>query len=78
VLEHFCGRARHLGDVLPGHDFRRPPGAGAHSAVRPDPTRESLNADLLAKHTRMPVVHFERDSAVEADHADLVPPNTTC
>jgi two-component system CheB/CheR fusion protein len=40
-----------------------------------DPTRESLTAELVAKHTRMPVVQVERDTPVKANHVYVIPPN---
>jgi two-component system, chemotaxis family, CheB/CheR fusion protein len=40
-----------------------------------DPTRKSLTAELVAKHTRMPVVQVERETPVERDHVYVIPPN---
>src|SRR5262245_51946771 len=40
-----------------------------------DPTHQSLTAELLARHTRMPVVQVERDTPVEPDHVYVIPPN---
>ncbi|MCI0586289.1 MAG: PAS domain-containing protein [Planctomycetes bacterium] len=40
-----------------------------------DPNRASLTAELLARHTRMQVVQVERDTAVQANHVYVIPPN---
>ncbi|WP_298865132.1 chemotaxis protein CheB [uncultured Sulfitobacter sp.] len=40
-----------------------------------DPDHKSLMADLLAKHTAMPVVLAEDQSQVQADHVYVIPPN---
>jgi len=40
-----------------------------------DPDHKSLMADLLAKHTSMPVVLAEDESQVQADHVYVIPPN---
>ncbi len=40
-----------------------------------DPDHKSLMADLLAKHTAMPVVLATDQSRVEADHVYVIPPN---
>src|SRR5579871_1070442 len=54
-----------------------PPDSGAVFVLiqHLDPTRESLTAELVAKHTRMPVVQVERDTPVEANHVYVIPPN---
>jgi two-component system CheB/CheR fusion protein len=39
-----------------------------------DPDHKSLMADLLAKHTAMPVVLAEDQSQVQADHVYVIPP----
>ncbi len=40
-----------------------------------DPTHESLMADLLAKHTAMPVVLATDNAPVAPDHVYVIPPN---
>ena len=40
-----------------------------------DPDHKSLMADLLAKHTDMPVVLAEDQSQIQADHVYVIPPN---
>ncbi|HET6202904.1 MAG TPA: chemotaxis protein CheB [Planctomycetota bacterium] len=40
-----------------------------------DPNRASLTAELLARHTRMPVVQVARDTAIEANRVYVIPPN---
>ena len=40
-----------------------------------DPNHKSLMADLLAKHTTMPVVLAEDQTPVQADHVYVIPPN---
>ena len=40
-----------------------------------DPDHKSLMADLLAKHTAMPVVLAEDQTAVRPDHVYVIPPN---
>jgi len=40
-----------------------------------DPDHKSLMADLLAKHTAMPVVLAQDQSQVQADHVYVIPPN---
>jgi two-component system CheB/CheR fusion protein len=40
-----------------------------------DPTHESLTAELLAKHTMMPVRQVAGETPVEADHVYVIPPN---
>jgi two-component system CheB/CheR fusion protein len=40
-----------------------------------DPGRDSLMAELIARHTRMPVVETTDGVEVEADHVYLIPPN---
>jgi two-component system, chemotaxis family, CheB/CheR fusion protein len=40
-----------------------------------DPTHESLTAELLGKHTKMPVRQVAGDTAVERDHVYVIPPN---
>ena len=40
-----------------------------------DPTHESLTAELLGKHTKMPVRQVAGDVAVQADHVYVIPPN---
>jgi two-component system CheB/CheR fusion protein len=54
-----------------------PPDSGAAFVLiqHLDPTHESLTAELLAKHTRMPVVQVERDTPVEPDRVYVIPPN---
>src|SRR5215471_17503650 len=54
-----------------------PPDSGAAFVLiqHLDPTHQSLTAELLAKHTRMPVVQVERDTPVEPDHVYVIPPN---
>ncbi len=54
-----------------------PPDSGAAFALiqHLDPTHVSLTAELLAKHTAMPVVQVEGDTPVERDHVYVIPPN---
>jgi two-component system CheB/CheR fusion protein len=54
-----------------------PPDSGAAFVLiqHLDPTHESLTAELLTKHTRMPVVQVEGDTPVEPDHVYVIPPN---
>ena len=40
-----------------------------------DPTHESLTAELLGKHTRMPVRQVAEDISVRANHVYVIPPN---
>ena len=40
-----------------------------------DPTHESLTAELLGRHTRMPVRQVAGDTPVEADRVYVIPPN---
>ena len=40
-----------------------------------DPDHKSLMADLLTKHTKMPVVLAEDQSPIQADHVYVIPPN---
>ncbi|HXJ83012.1 MAG TPA: chemotaxis protein CheB, partial [Candidatus Methylomirabilis sp.] len=40
-----------------------------------DPTHESMTAELLGKHTRMPVREVAGDVPVQADHVYVIPPN---
>jgi two-component system CheB/CheR fusion protein len=40
-----------------------------------DPTHESLTAELLGKHTTMPVRQVAGDTTVERDHVYVIPPN---
>jgi two-component system CheB/CheR fusion protein len=40
-----------------------------------DPTHASITADLLARHTQMPVAEVEDRMAVEANHVYVIPPN---
>jgi two-component system, chemotaxis family, CheB/CheR fusion protein len=40
-----------------------------------DPTHESLTAELLGRHTTMPVRQVAGDTAVERDHVYVIPPN---
>ena len=40
-----------------------------------DPTHESLTAELLGKHTTMPVRQVAGDTTVESDHVYVIPPN---
>jgi len=40
-----------------------------------DPTHESLTAELLGKHTKMPVRQLAGDIPVEANHVYVIPPN---
>jgi two-component system CheB/CheR fusion protein len=40
-----------------------------------DPTHESLTAELLGKHTKMPVRQVAGDTTVERDHVYVIPPN---
>lgn len=40
-----------------------------------DPNHESLMADLLSKHTSLPVVQVEKPTAIEPDHVYVIPPN---
>lgn len=42
-----------------------------------DPTHESSMAELLAKHTTMPVVEASHDQRVEVNHVYIIPPNHT-
>ena len=41
-----------------------------------DPTHESLTAELLGKHTKMPVRQVAGDTPVERDHVYVIPPNS--
>ena len=41
-----------------------------------DPDHESLMAELLAKHTGMPVLLAENDQYVESEHVYVIPPNS--
>ena len=41
-----------------------------------DPDHKSLMADLLAKHTIMPVVLAEDQTTIKADHVYVIPPNS--
>ena len=41
-----------------------------------DPDHKSLMADLLAKHTEMPVMLAEDQSQVQADHVYVIPPKS--
>src|SRR6478609_7782978 len=41
-----------------------------------DPSHESMMADLLAKHTSMPVREVENGTAIEPDHVYVIPPGT--
>jgi two-component system, chemotaxis family, CheB/CheR fusion protein len=40
-----------------------------------DPTHESLTAELLGRHTKMPVRQLAGDVPVEANHVYVIPPN---
>jgi two-component system, chemotaxis family, CheB/CheR fusion protein len=40
-----------------------------------DPTHESLTAELLGKHTTMPVRQVAGDTTVESNHVYVIPPN---
>jgi two-component system CheB/CheR fusion protein len=40
-----------------------------------DPTHKSLMVELLARHTRMPVVEAEHHLAVQANHVYIIPPD---
>lgn len=40
-----------------------------------DPTKPSLTAELLAKHTKMPVGQVEKETLVEVNHIYVIPPN---
>ncbi len=40
-----------------------------------DPDHESLTAELLGRHTKMPVQQVADDTAVERDHVYVIPPN---
>jgi two-component system CheB/CheR fusion protein len=40
-----------------------------------DPTHASLTAELLGKHTNMPVRQVAGDTAIERDHVYVIPPN---
>ena len=40
-----------------------------------DPTHASLTAELVAKHTSMPVVQLAGDTLVEPEHVYVIPPN---
>ncbi|HEX4607703.1 MAG TPA: chemotaxis protein CheB [Urbifossiella sp.] len=55
------------------------PAPGVAFVVVPhlDPGRDSLMAELLARHTRMPVVQATDGMRVAADHVYLIPPNAT-
>ena len=54
-----------------------PPGSGAAFVLvhHVDPDHKSHMADLLAKHTVMPVVLAEDRTCVQADHVYVIPPN---
>jgi two-component system CheB/CheR fusion protein len=54
-----------------------PPDSGIAFVLVPhlDPAHESLMAELLARHTKMPVVEAENDMAVKANHVYIIPPN---
>jgi two-component system CheB/CheR fusion protein len=40
-----------------------------------DPTHGSMTAELLSRHTAMPVVQVEAEMPVEPDHVYVIPPN---
>jgi two-component system CheB/CheR fusion protein len=40
-----------------------------------DPTHESLTSELLARHTKMPVVQATDNVEIEPDHVYVIPPN---
>src|SRR3954453_20988137 len=40
-----------------------------------DPSHESLLPELLAPHTRMPVITVENDLEIDPDHVYVIPPN---
>jgi two-component system CheB/CheR fusion protein len=42
-----------------------------------DPAHESLLADLLAKHTSLPVTQVKHDEPIHRDHIYVIAPNTT-
>ena len=42
-----------------------------------DPTHESLTAELLGKHTRMPVRQVAEDISVRANHVYVIPRTST-
>ena len=50
-------------------------GAGYVMIHHVDPDHKSLMADLLTKHTSMPVVLAEEQTTVQADHVYIIPPN---
>jgi two-component system CheB/CheR fusion protein len=54
-----------------------PPTSGAAFVLiqHLDPTRDSLTAELLAKHTRMAVVEVHGDTPVQPDQVYVIPPN---
>jgi two-component system CheB/CheR fusion protein len=54
-----------------------PPDSGIAFVLVPhlDPAHESFMVELLARHTRMPVVEAENDMPVEANHVYIIPPN---
>src|SRR5215471_470459 len=54
-----------------------PPDSGAAFVViqHLDPTHQSLTAELLSKHARMPVVQVEHDTPAGPDRVYVIPPN---
>jgi two-component system CheB/CheR fusion protein len=40
------------------------------------PDHKSMMANLLSRHTRMPVVMVEQDTQIQADHVYLIPPGS--
>jgi two-component system CheB/CheR fusion protein len=40
-----------------------------------DPKHSSMTAEILARHTKMPVKQIEHGMKVEADHVYVIPPN---
>ena len=54
-----------------------PPDSGAAFVViqHLDPTHQSLTAELLSKHARMPVVQVEHDTPAAPDRVYVIPPN---
>ena len=58
-------------DALPGS-----PGVAIILIQHLDPTHKSLMAELLAKHTPMPVIEATDGTAIEADHIYTIPSGT--
>jgi two-component system CheB/CheR fusion protein len=54
-----------------------PPDSGIAYVLVPhlDPAHESLMVELLARHTKMPVVEAENDMPVKANRVYIIPPN---